>query len=91
MRLSVAVEAEHSHCGERVQGGDFHQVIVEPVQSFGQAANGTVVENPNGTLNYTPNAGFSGDDNFTYIVSDGRDEDAPATVTVTVSLDDPFA
>jgi hypothetical protein len=49
------------------------------------------VENSNGTLSYTPNAGYSGDDSFTYIVSDGIDEDAPATVTVTVSLDDPFA
>ena len=60
------------------------------VQSFGQATNGTVVENPDGTLSYTPNAGFSGDDSFTYIVSDGIDEDAPATVTVTVWLDDLF-
>ncbi len=61
------------------------------VESFGQAANGAVVENPDGTLSYTPNAGFSGNDSFTYTVSDGIDEDAPATVTVTVSLDDPFA
>jgi hypothetical protein len=61
------------------------------VQSFGQAANGTVVENADGTLNYTPNAGFAGTDTFTYTVSDGLDEDGPATVTVTVSLDDPFA
>ena len=61
------------------------------VQSFGQAANGVVVENPDGTLSYTPDAGFTGTDIFTYTVSDGIDEDAPATVTVTVSLDDPFA
>lgn len=61
------------------------------VQSFGQAANGTVVENADVTLSYTPNAGFTGADTFTYTVSDGIDEDAPATVTVTVSLDDPFA
>jgi hypothetical protein len=61
------------------------------VQGFGQASNGTVVENPDGTLSYTPDAGFSGTDNFTYTVTDGIDEDAPATVTVTVSLDDPFA
>ncbi len=61
------------------------------VQSITQAANGTVVENPDGTLSYTPNAGFSGVDSFTYTVSDGMDEDGPATVTVTVSLDDPFA
>ncbi len=61
------------------------------VQSFGQASNGTVVENSDGTLSYTPDAGFSGTDSFTYTVTDGIDEDAPATVTVTISLDDPFA
>jgi len=61
------------------------------IQSFTQAANGTVSLNPDGTLSYTPNAGFTGADNFTYTASDGVDESAPATVTVTVSLDDPFA
>ena len=54
------------------------------MQSFSQAANGTVVENPDGTLNYTPNAGFVGADSFTYTVSDGTVGDA-ASVNVTVS------
>jgi len=35
-------------------------------------------------LVYTPNAGFVGDDTFTYTVSDGVATSAPATVTVTV-------
>ncbi|MDA0301798.1 MAG: cadherin-like domain-containing protein [Chloroflexi bacterium] len=38
-----------------------------------------------GVLSYTPNGGFTGDDSFTYTVSDGNDHSDTATVTVTVS------
>jgi len=54
-----------------------------------QPANGTVTINPDGTVTYTPNPGFTGTDTFTYILEDdngGRDE---ATVTVHVADDDP--
>jgi hypothetical protein len=34
---------------------------------------------------YTPNTGFSGRDEFTYIVSDGRDGEASANVSITVN------
>jgi Zn-dependent metalloprotease len=37
------------------------------------------------SVTYTPNAGFSGSDSFTYTVSDGSLDSAPATVSVTVS------
>ncbi len=37
-----------------------------------------------GSFTYTPNAGFSGADSFTYRVSDGTLPSAPATVTLTV-------
>ncbi|MGF1523393.1 MAG: Ig-like domain-containing protein [Leptolyngbyaceae cyanobacterium] len=50
----------------------------------GAAANGTVTLNEDGTVSYTPNAGFSGTDSFTYVVSDGELTDE-ATVTVTVN------
>ena len=51
--------------------------------SFSQGANGTVVEDA-GQLSYTPIAGFSGVDSFTYTLSDGALE-ATAVVTVTVN------
>ena len=38
---------------------------------------------------YTPDAGFSGTDTFTYAVSDGRDSSPPAKVTVTVTAAGP--
>jgi hypothetical protein len=54
--------------------------------SLGTApANGTVVLSADGSLVYTPNAGYAGSDSFTYVVSDGNGvNSAPATVSVTV-------
>ncbi|WP_108811397.1 Ig-like domain-containing protein [Sphingorhabdus sp. Alg231-15] len=54
------------------------------------APNGTVVINGDGTLNYTPNSGFSGTDTVTYIISDGRGGTSTATFDVTVAaVNDP--
>ncbi|MCL4858349.1 MAG: tandem-95 repeat protein [Caldilineaceae bacterium] len=39
----------------------------------------------NGKVVYTPQAGFTGTDRFTYIVSDGKGGTASATVTITVT------
>ena len=48
-------------------------------------ANGAVAVNPNGTVTYTPNSGFTGGDVFTYTVSDGQGGSDSATVSVTVT------
>lgn len=49
-------------------------------------ANGTVVDNDDGTVTYTSDAGFVGRDTFTYTVDDNvGDTSIPATVTVAVS------
>ena len=51
-----------------------------------QGANGSVVIDAiTGNPVYTPNAGFSGSDSFTYTISDGNGGDATATVNVTVN------
>ncbi|MBD2068139.1 tandem-95 repeat protein [Leptolyngbya sp. FACHB-671] len=55
------------------------------VSSFTQAANGTVVNNNNGTFTYTPAAGFSGADSFTYTANDGKGGTSVGTVAVTVT------
>ncbi|GAA5117363.1 hypothetical protein GCM10023339_28080 [Alloalcanivorax gelatiniphagus] len=49
-----------------------------------QPVNGAVVLAADGSLTYTPDAGFAGKDVFTYTASDGTDSSAPATVTITV-------
>jgi len=46
---------------------------------------GTLVQNPNGTLTYTPELGFVGEVSFTYTVSDGAATTDPVTVTFQVS------
>ncbi len=44
-----------------------------------------VLSNPNGaTRLYTPSPGFTGPDEFTFMVNDGTVESAPATVSITV-------
>lgn len=50
-----------------------------------QPANGEVELNADGSFTYTPDAGFAGEDTFTYTANDGTDDSAPATVTITVS------
>ncbi|MGQ0805505.1 MAG: Ig-like domain-containing protein [Actinomycetota bacterium] len=53
------------------------------VRSFSDPANGSVIDNPDGTITYSPDAGFVGTDTFTYTASDGEFDDT-ATVTITV-------
>ncbi|HEX5844638.1 MAG TPA: retention module-containing protein, partial [Pseudomonas sp.] len=52
-----------------------------PVTSVTQGSNGTVAINLDGTVTYTPNADFNGNDSFTYTNAEG----ATATVNVTVN------
>ena len=55
------------------------------VLSHTQGANGAVTGGGDGTLVYKPAAEFTGDDFFTYKVSDGRGGTASATVSLTVA------
>ena len=48
-------------------------------------AYGSVVLNVDGGFTYTPQAGYSGSDSFTYKASDGTATSAPATVAITVN------
>jgi glucose/arabinose dehydrogenase len=58
------------------------------VTAFSQGANGTVVDLGDGNLQYTPNAGFIGEDTFTYTVSDG---DLISQASVSINVTDPSA
>src|SRR5206468_161354 len=49
-----------------------------------QGAHGSVINNGNGTVKYSPNAGYVGPDTFTYTISDGHGGTATGQVTVTV-------
>ncbi|QEW17871.1 hypothetical protein LA6_000025 [Marinibacterium anthonyi] len=56
------------------------------VTGFTQPANGTLVDNGDGTWSYTPNEDYTGGDSFTYTVTDGELTDT-ATVTLTVNAE----
>ncbi|MCD9007054.1 DUF11 domain-containing protein [Luteimonas sp. XNQY3] len=49
-------------------------------------ANGRIVIQPDGTVVYTPNPGFSGDDSFEYRICEIANPDNCATATVTVTV-----
>jgi len=51
----------------------------------GGPANGTVTVNPDGTFTYIPSQDFSGNDSFTYFVTDNAGATAQATVNVTIT------
>jgi hypothetical protein len=53
------------------------------ISSITQGSNGSVVDNLDGTVTYSPDSGFVGEDTFTYAISDGSLTDT-ATVTITV-------
>ena len=47
-------------------------------------SHGTLTLNANGSFTYTPTAGYSGPDSFTYTANDGTVASSPATVSLTV-------
>ena len=55
------------------------------VNAWTQPAHGSVIKNPDGTLRYTPTAGYTGPDLFKYNISDGKELSSP-TPTTDVSI-----
>ena len=55
------------------------------ITNISQPASGTVTNNGNGTLTYTPAMGFTGNTSFTYTVTDGNGNFSTATINVTVT------
>ena len=50
-----------------------------------QTTNGLIVNNNDGTLTYTPDMDFNGQDSFTYMANDGEYDSNEGTVTITVN------
>jgi len=50
------------------------------------AGHGTVAMNPDGTYSYTPQAGYIGDDTFTYSATDGEIGAEPVQSTFTITM-----
>jgi VCBS repeat-containing protein len=56
------------------------------VTTAGGASNGTVTVNGDGTISYAPDDGFSGSDNFTYVIADEHGANSSSTVSVVVGV-----
>ncbi|MCA1840880.1 MAG: Ig-like domain-containing protein [Actinomycetota bacterium] len=54
--------------------------------AVGDPTNGSVQDNGDGTITYTPNQIFLGTDSFSYTIYDGRGKSSTASVTVNVGL-----
>lgn len=54
------------------------------ITSVGTPAHGQAVRNSDGSISYTPQAGYSGVDTFSYTIADGNGASATAQVTVTI-------
>ncbi len=50
-----------------------------------QAGNGTVIYNNDGTVTYTPDENYNGNDSFTYTVTDSNGGTATATANINVT------
>ncbi len=55
------------------------------IDSFTDAANGTVTIDENNQFTYKPNDDFNGDDSFTYTINDGNGGTSTGTVNVTIN------
>ena len=68
--------------------GDSDPDSGDPITLTGNTnpAHGMVAVNPDGTFTYTPNAGFSGTDSFTYTITDSDDPANPQSATATVTI-----
>jgi VCBS repeat-containing protein len=55
------------------------------IKSVGDATNGTVTLNPDGTVTFTPDENFHGNASFKYVATDGIADSSATTVTVTVA------
>ncbi|MEV7974224.1 Ig-like domain-containing protein [Cellulomonas sp. NPDC089187] len=84
----IIAEPDHATTGEQmpvtidVLAND---TATQPTVEIGSNPSaGTVVVNADGTLTYTPNAGFTGLNSFTYRITDAAGQVAVGQVTVTV-------
>ena len=57
-----------------------------PTSGAGAPTKGTVIVNADGTINYTPNAGTSGNDTFIYTICDKMNNSVCDTALVTVAI-----
>ena len=74
-----SVLVDLSSAGFDVDGDAFSVAVTQP------PSHGSLVDNGDGTVTYTPDADFAGADSFTYTATDGQLTSNTATVSITVT------
>ncbi|MDX1689301.1 MAG: Ig-like domain-containing protein, partial [Candidatus Promineifilaceae bacterium] len=80
---TAAMPLTTSAPGVLANDGDFEGDDLSAVLA-NAPAHGDLTLNPDGSFTYTPAAGFTGTDTFTYRADDGYDRSPPSTVTLVV-------
>lgn len=75
-----------AHKGARIKGS----LEASTVKVAAQPSNGSVVVNDDGSIDYTPNSQFSGEDSFTYTVREASGTTSAET-TVSITVNDTIA
>lgn len=75
-----------AHKGARIKGS----LEASTVKVAAQPSNGSVVVNDDGSIDYTPNSQFSGEDSFTYTVREASGATSAET-TVSITVNDTIA
>ncbi|MFK0274923.1 putative Ig domain-containing protein [Ensifer sp. NPDC090286] len=91
--LTVRIQAPIANATTATVAANSSANVISPNLTGGTAASVAIVATPShgtatvagNTFSYTPAAGFSGADSFTYTATNTTGTSAPATVTVTVS------
>jgi hypothetical protein len=73
-----------------ILGEDFNGLDTLTFRVVGQPGNGVVSGGSGATRTYTPNPDFFGEDSFTFVANDGREDSPEQTVNITVTpVNDP--
>lgn len=85
----LAVSASASTSVNTVLHGVLHAIDADNDPLTFQIGNtsplhGSVTINPNGSFDYSPDAGFTGTDSFTFVANDGTTNSGEGTITITV-------
>lgn len=84
---SLVNDSGRTESGVPITAAPMANDTVDPsatITAVGPASNGSVVNNGDDTVTYTPAGDFVGQDSFTYTVTDKARQSATATVTITV-------
>lgn len=81
--VSIVEDTQNTIIDVLVNDSDIEQDTLT-IKSIGYSGEGLAVI-ANNKITYTPKAGFTGNENLTYIINDGKDDSIAATLTITVT------